>query len=314
MVDCWLSGRVCSVQGCRGACMRSHKPDSVPEDEDSLAAEGVFGLDDALGEVLAVVADLGPHVVDEEGLREVEFIVRVRHRLEVQGHGRAALDIADLEAASRRVAVSVEESGNLLAVLREERVVKTLLPLLVEVHDVISLRGEESAQFLVGEELVEDIDLIDGGLAALVSDAGGCDQSGGQEVQLPEGSVGHHHEGEASVGNEGSRPHVVGAVEARADLIEIVASAHAPFPVVSVDQVGHIAELGRVSLGLGSLGTIRSMVGSSGADVVAVGALRWLEAHVVVARLVVLAETELGGRGQEGTASLGSTDRGLQHF
>lgn len=112
----------------------------MPKDEDSLAPEGVLGLDDVLGEVLSVVADLGPHIVDEEGLREVEFIVRVRHRLEVQGHGRTALDITDLIAASRRVGVNIEELGNLLAVLGEHRVVAALLPLLVEVQDVVALR------------------------------------------------------------------------------------------------------------------------------------------------------------------------------
>jgi hypothetical protein len=40
-------------------------------------------------------------------------------------------------------------------------------------------------------------------------------------------------------------------VEAGADLVEIVASAHSPFPVVSVHHVGHIVELRGISFGFG---------------------------------------------------------------
>ena len=111
----------------------------MPQGEDSLAPEGILGLDDVLSEVLAVVADLSPHFVDEEGLRKVEFIVRVRHRLEVKSHGGTALNITDFERAGRRVAVNIEELGDLLAVLGEKRVATALFPLLVEVHHVVGL-------------------------------------------------------------------------------------------------------------------------------------------------------------------------------
>ena len=48
---------------------------SVPNDKDSLASESVLSLDEVLCEVLSVVRDLCPHVVDEEWLSEVKFVV-----------------------------------------------------------------------------------------------------------------------------------------------------------------------------------------------------------------------------------------------
>ena len=62
------------------------------------------------------------------------------------------------------------------------------------------------------------------------------------------------------------------------------------------------------------LGAVGSVVGSGGGDVVSVGALRWLETHVVVARLIVLAEAELGSWGKERVSLLRLTERILQHF
>ena len=124
-----------SVRAHRGERLQG----SVPKNEDPLASKGVLGLDDLLSEVFAVVADLGPHVVDEERLSEVEFVVRVRHGLEVQSHGSTALDITNLESSSRSVAVNVEELGDFLAILREERVTAALFPLLVEVHNMVGL-------------------------------------------------------------------------------------------------------------------------------------------------------------------------------
>lgn len=48
---------------------------SVPEDEDSLGLEDIFSLNQMLDGILSVVSDLSPHVVDEERLGEVVFIV-----------------------------------------------------------------------------------------------------------------------------------------------------------------------------------------------------------------------------------------------
>ena len=223
---------------------------SVPEDEDSLGLEGILSLDDVLGGVLAVVGNLSPHVVHKEWLSEVVFVVRVGHRLEVEGHGGAGLNVADLVAAGSGVAVSVEELCNVLAVLGEERVGSVGLPLLVEVHHVVGLRGEKTTKLLVGEKLIENVDLINLGLGTLISDAGSSDEGGGDEVDFPERSVREHHEGEASVGNKRLGPHVVAAVKTAADLVKVVTSTHAPFPVVSVDHVGHVLELAWVSLSL----------------------------------------------------------------
>ena len=55
------------------------------------------------------------------------------------------------------------------------------------------------------------------------------------------------------------------------------------------------------------------MVRSASGDIVVIEALRRLETHVVVAGLVVLAETELSGR-KERVRLLSLTERTLQHF
>jgi len=267
-----------------------------------------------LGEVLSVVADLSPHIVNEERLSEVEFVVRVGHGLEVQSHSGTAFDVANLEAAVGRVAVNIEELGDLLAVLGEMRVATALFPLLIEVHHVVGLWCEQATQFLVSKQLVKHVNLIDGGLSTLISDAGSGHKSRGKEVDLPERSMSEHHEGEATIGDEHLRPHVVGAVKARTDLVKIVARTHAPFPVISVHHVGYIGVLGRVTFSLGSLSAVGCVVRRSRTDVVTILALRGLEAHVVIAWLVVLAEAELGHGCQEGIASLGGAECGLQHY
>ena len=92
-------------------------------------------------------------------------------------------------------------------------------------------------------------------------------------------------------------------MQSRADLVQVVAGAHAELPVVSVDHVRHVVELRGVSLGLGGLATIGSVIWRGCSDVVAIKALRGLKAHVVVAWLVIFAEAELGGRRKESAAA-----------
>ena len=167
-------------------------PYSVPENKDLLALQSLLSLMDMLSEILAVVRDLGPHVVDEEGLGEVIFVIRVWHRLEVEGHRSTALNVSNLEPACRGVAVGVEELGEGLAILGEERVIKTLFPLLIKVHHVVGLWGEERAQLLVAEDLVKNVDFIDGWLSTLISDPGSSDESSGDEMDLPQGCVSEH--------------------------------------------------------------------------------------------------------------------------
>ena len=224
-------------------------PYSVPENKDLLALQSLLSLMDMLSEILAVVRDLGPHVVDEEGLGEVIFVIRVWHRLEVEGHRSTALNVSNLEPACRGVAVSVEELGDVLAVLREQRVGSVGLPLLVEVHHVVSLWGEDAAKFLVGKQLVKNVDLVNLGLSTLISDTGSSNHSGSNEMNFPERSMSEHHEGEACICNQRACMHVVGAVNTGANLVKHITSAHAPFPVIGVDHVSHIVELGWVTFG-----------------------------------------------------------------
>ena len=174
----------------------------MPDNEDFLASEGILGLDNVLSEVFTIVGDLSPHIIDKEWLSEVVFVVRVGHGLEVKSHGSAALDITDLEATSCRVRVDVEEASNLLTVLREEWVIQALLPLLVEVHDMVGLRAEQSAKSLIGKKLVKDIDFVNSGLSTLVSYAGSSDKSSGNEMNLPQRSMGKHHEAEAAISEQ----------------------------------------------------------------------------------------------------------------
>ena len=221
---------------------------SVPDDKDFLALERVLSLVDVLGEVLAIMGHFGPHVIDEEWLREVVFVIRIRHRLEVERHGGTALDIANLVLSNCRVAIGVEEFGERLAVLGEERIVQALFPLLVVVHHVVSLWAEESSQLLVLKDVVKHVHLIDSGLSTLVSDPRRRDQSRGDKMNFPERSMRAHHEREASVADQTACPHVVAAMQSGANLVQIVTGSHAPFPVVRVDHVRHIVGLGWISL------------------------------------------------------------------
>ena len=221
----------------------------MPDNKDFLALERVLGLVDVLREVLTIVRNLCPQVVDQEWFRKVVFVIRIRHGLEVERHGCAALDVPNLVLSNCSVAVDVEELGERLAVLGEERVVETLLPLLIVVHHVVSLRAEEPAKLLVAEDVIEDVHFVNSGLGALVSDPRSCDQGRGDEMNFPERSMRAHHESEASVADKAASPHIVAAMEARADLVEVITGSHAPLPIVSVDHVCHVVGLCWISLG-----------------------------------------------------------------
>ena len=194
-----------------------------------------------LNGVLTVVSDLSPHIVDEEGLSEVVFIVGEGHGLEVKGHHGAGLNIAELEAPGGRGAVGVEELGNGGAVLGEVCVITALIPLLIVVEDVVGGGGEELVELLVLEDLIENPDLIDSRLSTLISDAGSGNEREEDQVDLPDQGLIEHQEGKAGIGEESAGPTVVHSVEARADLIEVVNSAHSPLPEVVSEEV--VAEL-----------------------------------------------------------------------
>ncbi len=198
--------------------------------------------------VLAVVSDLSPHVVDEEGLGEVVFIVGERHGLEVEGHHGTRFDVAELVATGRGVAISVEVLGNGGAVLGEVRVLATGIPLLIVVNNVVGGRGEKLVELLVLEDLVKNPNLVNGGLSTLVSDSsesGHCEEG---KVKLPDEGLVEHQEGESSVSNQGAGPAVIDSVKARVDLVEVVSGTHSPLPEVILEDVVAVGELVRVAL------------------------------------------------------------------
>ena len=129
-----------------------------------------------LNGILSVVSNFSPHIVDEERLGEIVFIVGEGHGLKVKGHHGTALNIAKLVATSCSVAVGIEEFGNGSFILREIGILTALIPLLIVVEDVIGGWGEELIKLLVLEDLIENPDLIDGGLSTLISDTGSSNQ------------------------------------------------------------------------------------------------------------------------------------------
>jgi len=228
-----------------------YSPLSVPDNKNTLSLEGILCLHDLLGKVLSVVGNLSPHVINQEGLREVVFVVGEGHSLEVEGHHGAGFDIAELEATSRGVHVNVEELGHGGSVLGEVRAVTSLIPLLIVVNNVVCLGGEELSKLLVLENSVKDVDFINGGLSTSVSDTGSGGEGGEGEVDFPDGSLSHHHEGEGGPSEQNLSPSVIRSVESGADLVKVVGGSHAPFPVVVLEDVVAVLELGGVALSLG---------------------------------------------------------------
>jgi len=270
---------------------------SVPQHKNALGFEVLLGLDDVLGVVFSVVLDLGPHVVHHEWLREVELVVRVRHRLEVHGHGRTRLNVADLEVAHGGVHVRVEELGDVGAVLGEVWVVQTGLPLLVVVDHVVSAWREEARHLLVLEKSIQEPNLVQSWLGTLISDAGVKSDGASDEVNFPEEGLGEHHETHASPGEEESRPGVVAAVETVTNLVDVVRSTQAPLKVVIAENVVRVLELSWVAVGLDglvvwSVDDLRSLV------VKVVIALRGLVSQVVELWVRVLTETTHLGASQ----------------
>ena len=166
----------------------------MPENEDSLGLECILRLDEMLNMVLSVVGHLSPEVIHEEGLREVVFIVRERHGLEVQGHHSARLNITELVATGRGVSVGVEELGNGSAILREIWAVSASVPLLIVVKNVVGCRGEKLVELFVLEDLIENPDLINCGLSSLISDSCQCCHGEESEMELPDESLVEHQE------------------------------------------------------------------------------------------------------------------------
>ena len=112
----------------------------------------------------------------------------------MKSHGRTALQISELVATSGGVAVGIKEPGNWLAVLWEIWIVKTLVPLLIEVNNMVGVRSKETFQFFVGKYGIEHPDFINGWLSTLVSDACSSNKREESKVDLPNKCLVKHHE------------------------------------------------------------------------------------------------------------------------
>jgi len=155
------------------------------------------------------VVYLSPQVIDHERLCEVVLIIGEGHCLEVESHHGAALNVSELVLAGGRVGVGVEELGGGGPVLGEVWVLSALVPLLVEVEDVVGLGSEQLVQLLILKDGIEDPDFIDGWLCSFISDSSESDQSEEGEMDLPDECLVEHEEAEGRVGHEGSSPAVV---------------------------------------------------------------------------------------------------------
>ena len=181
----------------------------MPDDEDAFGLECVLGLYEVFGEEFSVVGYFSPHVVDKEGFGEVVSVVGERHSFEVKGHSCAAFEITELVLSDGSVHVSVEVLGNRCSVFREVCVITSCFPLLVEIHNVVGLGAEELAELFVLENLIEDIDFIDGGFHTLVSNTGQKCKSADGAVNFPDKSLTAHHESESRVCGKSARPSIV---------------------------------------------------------------------------------------------------------
>jgi hypothetical protein len=255
----------------------------VPENEDPFCFEGVFCFDDVLFEVLAVVVDFGPEVVNKEWVGETVFIVSEGHGLEVQGHLGSTLDISELVSAGGGVAVHVEEFGGGSLVLGEVGVVSALVPLLIVVNHVVGLRGEEGIQLFVLEDLIENPDFVHGGLSTSVSDSSESDSGEEGQVDFPDQGLVEHEEAEGGVCYQSPGPSVVRSVCSGADLVKVISSSESPFPEVVLEQVVAVLEFVGVSFSLGLLVTAGSVDVCPVVDINVIKPLGWLEPEVVVA-------------------------------
>lgn len=177
----------------------------------------------------------------------------------MQGHSRPRLNVAELEPSGRRVRVSVEELSHGSAVLGEVGAVAAAVPLLVVVDNVVGGGREELADTLVLEDLVEDPDLVDGRLGALVADAREGSEGEEAELDLPDEGLVEHEERETGPGHHRAGPAVVRTAEVRVDLVQVVRSAHPPLPEVVLEDVVAVVELVGVALSLGGLEAICAM-------------------------------------------------------
>lgn len=201
----------------------------MPENEDSLGLQHFLCLDDVLNKVLAIVVDFSPHVINHEGFSEVVLIISEGHGLKMKSHHGSTLNITKLVLPSCGMSVHIEELSNGSSILWEVWVLSALVPFLVIVNDMVSLRSEQLVQLLILEDCIKDPDFINGGFRSFVSDSGQSHQSEESEMNLPDQSLVQHEETESGISDEGSCPTVIGSIQSGIYLVEIVSSSHSPF-------------------------------------------------------------------------------------
>jgi len=133
--------------------------------------------------------NLSVHIVYHEWFSEVEFVVREWHCLEVKCHCGTALNISKLIASGSCVAISIEELRHVRPVFREVRVIEAFFPLLIVVHDVVSLWSKQFSDLFVLENLIKYPDLVNCWLSTLVSNTRSSHQGKEGEMQFPEWSL-----------------------------------------------------------------------------------------------------------------------------
>lgn len=253
----------------------------MPWNKDSLGLEGVLSLHNVLGEYLTLVSNISVHVVDEEWLGKVVLVVGVWHGFEVEGHHGAGLNITKFVHTSGRAGVGIEELGSGGKILWEVWVGSASVEFLIEVNNVISLWGEESLKVFVGEDGIENVDLINGWLSTFISDSseGGHSEEG--EMNFPDEGMWSHQESESRVANEASGPSIVGSIESSTNLVEPVGSSHSVLPVVVLEDIIAVSKVVWISHSLLWLESHGASNRGLVVNVVAINGLGSLESFVV---------------------------------
>ena len=94
----------------------------MPWNEDSLGSQSFLCFEDVLGEHLSVVGNLSVHIVDQEWLGEVVFVVGEWHGSEMKSHSGSAINVSEFVHTCGSVTVSVKELSSLGSVLWEIKV------------------------------------------------------------------------------------------------------------------------------------------------------------------------------------------------
>jgi len=108
-------------------------------------------------------------------------------------------------------------------------------------------------------------------------------------VNFPNGSLGEHHEAEASVSSESLGPGIVGSVETGADLVDVISTTHAPLDHVVAEEIIGVLESGRVTICLLCF-IVLSVNCCPRVEKDTIEALGWLVTQIVVLWVSVLSE------------------------